>query len=95
MFSRTTIASSISMPMASERPIRVSTFRVKPKTRIAMKAAITEMGRVRPVITVERQEFRNRKTMKHRQEAADDHRRVHVVDRLADEGASRPARSAG
>ena len=64
MFSRTTIASSISMPMASERPIRVSTFSVKPKTRMAMKPAMTEMGSVSPVMTVERHEFRNRKTMK-------------------------------
>ena len=63
MFSRTTIASSMSMPMARDRPIRVMTFRVKPKSLITVKAAITEMGRVRPVITVERQEFRKTKTM--------------------------------
>jgi hypothetical protein len=63
MFSRTTIASSISMPMASDRPIRVITLRVKPKRRMTVKAAITEMGRVRPVMTVERQEFRKMKTM--------------------------------
>ena len=60
MFSRTTIASSISMPIARERPMRVSTLRVKPKTRMAMKPATTEMGRVMPVMTVERHELRNR-----------------------------------
>ena len=60
MFSRTTIASSISMPIASERPMSVSTLRVKPKARIAMNPATTEIGRVMPVMTVERQEFRNR-----------------------------------
>ena len=60
MFSRTTIASSISMPIARERPIRVSTLRVKPKARMAMKPATTEIGRVMPVITVERHELRNR-----------------------------------
>ena len=31
MFSRTTIASSISMPIASDRPMSVITFSVKPK----------------------------------------------------------------
>jgi hypothetical protein len=31
---------------------------------MAAKEAMTEMGRVRPVITVERQEFRKRKTMR-------------------------------
>jgi len=44
MFSRTTIASSMSMPIASERPISVSTLSVKPKKRMAMNAEITEMG---------------------------------------------------
>ena len=60
MFSRTTIASSISMPIARERPMRVMTFRVKPKARIAMKPATIEIGRVTPVMTVERQELRKR-----------------------------------
>ena len=64
MFSRTTMASSMSIPMARERPIRVSTFRVKPNAFMAMNAATTEMGRVSPVMTVERHEFRNRNTMR-------------------------------
>ena len=64
MFSRTTIASSISRPIASERPISVSTLSVKPKARMTMKPATTETGSVRPVITVERQEFRNRNTIR-------------------------------
>ena len=64
MFSRTTIASSMSIPMARERPIRVMTLMVKPNAFMAAKAAITEMGRVRPVMTVERQEFRKRKTIR-------------------------------
>ena len=34
MFSRTTIASSISMPIASDRPISVITFSVKPNSRM-------------------------------------------------------------
>ena len=63
MFSRTTIASSIRMPMASDSAINVSTFRVKPNAAITMKAPNTEIGSARPVITVLRQECRNRKTM--------------------------------
>ena len=62
MFSRTTMASSISMPMASERPIRVRVLSVKPNTCMTVKEAITAIGRVRPVMTVERQEFRNTNT---------------------------------
>ena len=64
MFSRTTMASSISMPMARLRPMSVITFRVKPNSRMTVKAAMTEMGRVRPVMTVDRQEFRNTNTMR-------------------------------
>ncbi len=63
MFSRTTMASSISMPMASESPIMVRTLIVKPNSHIAVKAEITEIGSVRPVMTVDRHEFRNRNTM--------------------------------
>jgi hypothetical protein len=63
MFSRTTIASSIRMPTARLSAIRVSTFRVKPNAASTMKAPSTEIGSARPVITVLRQECRNRKTM--------------------------------
>ena len=42
----------------------MSTLRVKPKARIAMKPATIEIGSVTPVITVERQELRNRKTIR-------------------------------
>ncbi len=34
-------------------------FSVKPHSHTAMNAVITEVGRLRPVISVERQEFRN------------------------------------
>ena len=63
MFSRTTMASSISMPRQRLSAISVSTLSVKPKVAMTMKVPITEIGSVRPVITVERQEFRNRNTM--------------------------------
>ena len=59
MFSRTTIASSISTPIASDRPSSVMKFSVKPHSHTAMKAAITEVGRLSAVISVERQLLRN------------------------------------
>ena len=62
MFSRTTMASSIRMPIASERPISDIVFRVKPKAHTAMNEASTLTGSARPVITVERQELRKRNT---------------------------------
>ena len=64
MFSRTTMASSINMPIASDSPINVRTLSVNPNMRIAMNAAMTEIGSVRPVMTVDLHELRNRNTMK-------------------------------
>ena len=63
MFSRTTMASSISNPMQSESAISVSALSVKPKAYSAMKVATTEIGSVSAVITVLRHDARNRKTM--------------------------------
>ena len=62
MFSRTTMASSIRMPMASDSPSSDMVLRVKPQAQTAMKAESTDTGSARPVITVERQELRNTKT---------------------------------
>ena len=62
MFSRTTIASSMRMPMASDRPSSDIVFSVKPKAHTATNDASTDTGSARPVMTVERHEFRNRKT---------------------------------
>ncbi len=64
MFSRTTIASSIRIPIASDSAISVIMFNVKPNALIARNDEITETGSVRPVMTVERHEFRNRNTMR-------------------------------
>ena len=64
MFSRTTIASSMSSPMHSDSAISVRKFSVKPNTYTAMKVAITEIGSVSPVMIVLRHECRKRKTMK-------------------------------
>jgi hypothetical protein len=62
MFSRTTMASSIRIPIESDRPSSDIVFRVKPNAQMAMKLASAETGSARPVITVERQELRKRKT---------------------------------
>jgi hypothetical protein len=43
--------------------MRVMVLRVMPRKFMAMKDEITDMGRVSPVMTVERQEFRKQKTM--------------------------------
>jgi len=64
MFSRTTMASSISTPIASDRPSSVMKFRVKPHSQTAMNAASTDVGSDSAVISVERQEFRNAYTTK-------------------------------
>ena len=62
MFSRTTIASSIRMPMASDRPSSDIVFSVKPNSSTAMNDAMTEIGSAMPVMTVDRHELRNRNT---------------------------------
>ncbi len=64
MFSRTTIASSISTPIASDRPSSVMKLSVKPQAHTAMNAAMAEVGSDSPVMSVERQEFRNAYTTK-------------------------------
>src|SRR3954471_7680073 len=64
MFSRTTMASSIRIPIASDRPSSDMVLRVNPQAQTAMKEESAETGRARPVITVERQELRKRKTTK-------------------------------
>ena len=64
MFSRTTIASSINNPMHSDKAIKVKKFNVKPNTCKAINVAMTEIGKVRPVIIVLRHECRNKNTIK-------------------------------
>ena len=59
MFSRTTMASSISTPIASDRPSSVMKLSVKPHAHTAMNAAMTEVGSDSAVMSVERHEFRN------------------------------------
>ena len=59
MFSRTTMASSMSTPMAKDKPSKLIKFRVKPHSQTAMKAVITEVGNDSAVMSVDRQEFKN------------------------------------
>ena len=63
MFSRTTMASSISRPTQRLRAISVIILIVKPKACMNKKVPMMEIGSVSPVMTVERQELRNKKTI--------------------------------
>jgi len=63
MFSRTTMASSISRPTDSVSAISVIMLMVNPSRFMKKKVPITAIGRVSPVMTVERHEFRNRNTI--------------------------------
>ena len=58
MFSRTTMASSMSTPMASDSPSSVMKFSVKPASHTAMNAVMADVGSDSAVISVERQELR-------------------------------------
>ena len=60
MFSRTTMASSISNPMASDSASSVMVFSVKSNAHITKNDEISEIGSARPVMIVERQEFRKK-----------------------------------
>ena len=62
MFSRTTIASSIRIPIASDSPSSDIVSSLNPMTHTAMNDASTDTGSANPVITVERHEFKKRKT---------------------------------
>ena len=84
MFSRTTMASSISRPTHSDSAISVIMLMVKPNRYMNRKVPISAIGSVRPVITVERQEFRNRNTISDGQQGAFDQRRRTFVHRHAD-----------
>jgi hypothetical protein len=65
MFSRTTIASSITMPTISTRASIVTLLSVKWSARIMPNVAMIDAGIATPAIIVERQERMNNKTTKH------------------------------
>ena len=85
MFSRTTMASSMRMPMARERAIRVMAFRVKSRTFMMMKVLITDTGRVRLVMMVERQLLQEVEDDDHGEQAAQEDGHLHVVHGVVDE----------
>ncbi len=62
MFSRTTMASSIRIPIASDNPSSDMVLSVNPNAHTAMNDAITDTGSARPVMTVDRHELRNTNT---------------------------------
>src|SRR5439155_33483 len=63
MFSITTIASSIKMPIESDRAISVNTLSVKPITSITMNDEITDTGSASDVMAVAFQSLRKSMTM--------------------------------
>jgi hypothetical protein len=60
MFSRTTMASSISRPMASESASSVMVLSVKLNAHMTKNDEISEIGSARPVMIVERQLLRKK-----------------------------------
>ena len=79
--------------MASDRPSSDIVFSVKPNAHTAMNDASTETGSARPVMTVERQEFRNRKTTSTVSTAPSSSASCDVADRVLDARRRRRARS--
>jgi hypothetical protein len=63
MFSRTTTASSIRMPMTSESAISVIMLMVKPATYMKKNVATTDVGSASDVMSVERQSRMKTKMM--------------------------------
>ncbi len=63
MFSRTTMASSINNPTQSDKAISVIMLMVNPSAYMTRKVPTSAMGRVSPVMTVDRHELRNRNTI--------------------------------
>ncbi len=64
IFSRTTIASSISKPTHSDSAISVIMLMVKPNMYMKRNVPINATGKVSPVMMVERHELRNRNTIR-------------------------------
>ena len=85
MFSRTTIASSMSIPMASESPISVSTFRREAERLHGDEGGDDGDGQGEAGDDGGAPRVQEQEHDEHGQDAADDHRGVHVVDGVADE----------
>jgi hypothetical protein len=64
MFSRTTTASSMSKPIASDKPSNVIMFSVKPSTYIKKNVATTLVGNATALISVDRKSSMKIRMMK-------------------------------
>ena len=64
IFSRTTIASSISRPILSDSASKVIILMLKPKIQINVRVPRRAIGNVMPVMAVERNEPKNSRTIK-------------------------------
>jgi hypothetical protein len=84
MFSRTTMASSISRPTHRLSAIIVMKLIVKPKAYMNRKVPISAIGSVSPVMTVLRQLLQEQEDDAHRQQRAFDQRALDVGHRHAD-----------
>lgn len=62
--SRTTIASSINRPILSDRANSVIMLMLNPNAQMNVNVPSRVIGKVKPVITVERKEPKNSKTIK-------------------------------
>ena len=93
MFSRTTMASSISRPMHSDSAISVMKLSEKPNAYSAMNVAITEIGSVRPVMTVLAPRVQEQEHDQDREQRAFDDRLLDAVERAFDPLRVRPQRA--
>ncbi len=87
MFSSTMMASSITMPVETERPSIVTLFSVNPAHRMAKKVAMIEVGMETAAISAGRQ-FRQPEEDPHdqaRQERAEHEVVLHLAERPLDE----------
>lgn len=64
MFSRTTIASSINRPILSDRASSVIMLMLNPNAQMNVNVPSRVIGKVKPVMTVERKEPKKSKTIK-------------------------------
>ncbi len=83
-FSRTTMASSMTMPTISTRASMVTLFSVKPSAHIMPNAEMTEVGMATAAMNVERHERMNASTTSEARMRAEDQVQVDLVQRRVD-----------
>ena len=85
MFSSTTIASSMTMPVASDSASIVMLFSVKPSAFMNVKVPMIEVGIASAAMNVTRRLRMNRNTTSAGEQAAEDQVQLDVLERPADE----------